>query len=200
MSTITNLVNQFPYSGLFILLILGAFGLPIPEDTTLILCGFLIATDVVMVLPGLIIVYAGLLSSDFILYCFGKKYGPSIVKHRIFRKIISPDTLSLIQSKFDRWGVFCIVIGRHIIGIRAQLLISAGVMKMPVAKFIITDALTIPISMLIMIGAGYVGGNSLKIFKKDITRIEHLGVLLIIVLFVAYLLIKFFRSRKESMN
>ena len=200
MSTISNLVNQFPYSGLFILLILGAFGLPFPEDSTLILCGFLIATDVVMVLPALIIVYAGLLSSDFILFCFGRKYGPSIVNHKTFRKIISPDKLSLIQSKFDRWGVFCIVIGRHIIGIRAQLLISAGVMKMPATKFIVTDALTIPLSMLIMIGVGYIGGNSLKILQKDFTRIEHLGVLLIVLLFALYLLVKFVKSRKGAMN
>jgi len=200
MSFISNLVNQFPYSGLFILLILGAFGFPIPEDTTLIFCGFLIATDVVMMLPALLIVYAGLLISDLILFYFGKTYGPSIVNHKIFRKIISPDKLLWVQRKFDKWGVLCIVIGRHIIGLRAQLLISAGVMRMPVAKFIITDLLTVPISMLIMIGVGYVGGNSLQIVKKDITRIEHLGVLLFIVLFAGYLLIKFFKSRKESKN
>ena len=69
---------------------------------------------------------------------------------------------------------------------------------MPVAKFLITDAITIPVTMLIMIGAGYMGGNSLQIIKRDITRIEHWGILLIIILFAIYLLINFFKSRRED--
>ena len=68
---------------------------------------------------------------------------------------------------------------------------------MPVAKFLITDAITIPVTMLIMIGLGYIGGNSLQMIKRDITRIQHFGVLLIIFLFVIYLLVKFFKSRRE---
>ena len=71
-------------------------------------------------------------------------------------------------------------------------------MRMPVAKFLITDAITIPVTMLIMIGMGYMGGNSLQIIKRDITRIEHWGILLIIILFVIYLLINFIKSRRED--
>jgi membrane protein DedA with SNARE-associated domain len=39
----TTFINHFPYLGIFLLLILGGMGLPFPEDTTLILSGFLIA-------------------------------------------------------------------------------------------------------------------------------------------------------------
>jgi membrane protein DedA with SNARE-associated domain len=196
MSGIFKLVAHFPYYGLFILLTLGAFGFPFPEDTTLILCGFLISTRVVFAVPALLVVYTGLLSADFILFSFGRKYGSMIVTHKKFRKIISPKRLSYLKNKFDKWGVLFIILGRHIIVLRAQLLITAGVMKMPVAKFLITDAITIPVTMLIMVGLGYIGGNSLKIIKSDITRIEHLAILLIIFLFVLFLLIKFFKSRR----
>ena len=197
MSVIFKLVDHFPYGGLFILLTLGAFGFPFPEDTTLILCGFLIATHVVMAAPALLVVYTGLLLADIILFSFGKKYGGMIVTHKKFRKIISPEKLSVLKKKFDKWGVLFIIFGRHIIVLRAQLLITAGVMRMPVSKFLITDAITIPVTMLIMVGIGYIGGNSLQIIKRDITRIEHLVILLIIFLLVLYLLIKFFKSRRE---
>jgi len=198
MSVISNLVDQFPYSGLFILLTLGAFGFPFPEDATLILCGFLIATHVVIAVPALLVVYTGLLLADLILFYFGRKYGGMIVTHKMFRKIISSKKLAHLKSKFDKWGVLFIILGRHIIVLRAQLLITAGVMRMPVAKFLITDAITIPVTMLIMIGMGYMGGNSLQIIKRDITRIEHWGILLIIILFVIYLLINFIKSRRED--
>ena len=198
MSVISNLVDQFPYSGIFILLTLGAFGFPFPEDATLILCGFLIATHVVFAVPALLVVYTGLLLADLILFSFGRKYGGMIVTHKKFRKIISPKKLTYLKNKFDKWGVLFIILGRHIIVLRAQLLITAGVMRMPVVKFLITDAITIPVTMLIMIGMGYIGGNSLKIIERDITRIEHLGILLIIILFALFLLIKFFKSRSDA--
>ncbi|MDI6727600.1 MAG: hypothetical protein QMD44_01570, partial [Thermodesulfovibrionales bacterium] len=75
MPNISTLVEHFPYIGLFLLLILGGIGFPFPEDTTLILCGFLISTHVVKPVPALLVVYAGLLITDFSLYFVGKKYG-----------------------------------------------------------------------------------------------------------------------------
>ena len=45
MSGLSGLIEHFPYLGIFILLILGGIGLPLPEDTTLILCGFLVSND-----------------------------------------------------------------------------------------------------------------------------------------------------------
>jgi membrane protein DedA with SNARE-associated domain len=194
MSVILKFVNHFSYGGIFILLILGAFGLPFPEDAILILCGFLIAWHIIMAVPTLLVVYTALLLADFILFYFGKKYGSMIVTHKKFRRIISAEKLSLLKKKFDKWGVLFIIFGRHIIILRAQLLITAGVMRMRMVKFLITDAITIPVSMLIMIGIGYIGSNSLRTMKMDITRIEYFGILLIIFLFVLYLLIKSFKS------
>lgn len=44
-------IEDFPYVGLFILLTLGTLGLPFPEDSILLLSGFLTAHDVISVLP-----------------------------------------------------------------------------------------------------------------------------------------------------
>jgi len=40
MSDISGIVEQFPYLGIFALLVLGDIGLPLPEDTTLILSAY----------------------------------------------------------------------------------------------------------------------------------------------------------------
>jgi membrane protein DedA with SNARE-associated domain len=52
--------------------------------------------------------------------------------------------------------------------------------------------------MALMIGAGYVGGNSMEIIKRDITRIEHTGILLVIILLTIYLLFRYFKSRRSK--
>ena len=68
MFEITPSLAHFSYFGIFILLILGGVGLPFPEDSTLILSGFLVAHDIIKPLPGFLVIYGGLLVSDYFLY------------------------------------------------------------------------------------------------------------------------------------
>jgi len=197
MSHISGLVEHFPYIGLFSLLILGGVGFPLPEDTTLILCGFLISTEVVKPVPALAVVYAGLIITDVGLYSVGRKYGRKIASHRRFRKIVSPERLSILEDNFKRRGVLYILIGRHLAGLRAQLFLTAGVMRMSVVKFMIADAASSLFTIAIMVGAGYIGGNSLQVVKNDIRRIEHIGILLAVILLVIFLIYEYSRSRRR---
>lgn len=196
--TIQVFVEHFPHLGLFILLILGGIGFPFPEDATLILCGFLISTKVVKPIPALIVVYSGLLIADFGLYFVGKKYGRMIVTHKRFRKIVSPERLAALEDKFNKKGILVILIGRHLIGLRAQIFLAAGVMRMSALKFIMVDAVSSIFTIALMVGAGYVGGNSLQVIKRDITRIEHIGILLAVIILAVYLLFRYFKSMRSK--
>lgn len=198
MSDITGFVGHFPYMGLFLILILGGIGFPFPEDATLILCGFLISTNTVRPIPALAAVYSGLLMADFFLYFIGRKYGRMIINHKRFHKIVSPERLSVLEDKFNKKGVIVVLLGRHLIGLRAQVFLVAGVMKMHALKFMIADAVSSIFTIIIMVGAGYVGGNSLEIIKKDITKIEHVGILVIIIFIVIYLLFRYFKSGRDK--
>ena len=197
MSLIPN-IEHFPYIGLFLLLILGGVGLPIPEDTTLILCGFLISSLVIKPIPAVLTVYAGLLLSDLSLHFFGRKYGRQIVSHKRFRKWISPERLSLLEGKFNRHGVLFILLGRHLVGLRAQIFLVSGVLRMPTLKFLLADGISSVFTMGIMVGAGYLGGNSLRILRRDVTRIEHAGILLLIAALAVYLAFRYFKTLKKE--
>ena len=196
LSLIPN-IEHFPYLGLFLLLLFGGVGLPFPEDATLILCGILISTQVVKPIPALIIVYAGLLIADLTLHFIGKKYGRQVVTHRRFHKLISLERLSYLEEKFARRAILIILLGRHVAGLRAQIFLVSGIMKMPALKFLITDAVSSLFTMALMIGAGYWGGNALKFIKQGIIRIEHIAILVIIVSIIIY---SFFRYLKPSLT
>ena len=198
MSGISGIVEHFPYLGLFILLILGGIGFPFPEDTTLILCGFLISTHMIKPVPALLVVYAGLLITDFFLYFVGKKYGRAIVNHKRFHRIVSPERLALIEDNFNKKGILVILIGRHLVGLRAQIFLAAGVMRMSALKFLAADAVSSIFTIALMVGAGYMGGNSLEIIKRDITRIEHIGILIVVTLFAIYLIFRHYKSRQDK--
>ncbi|HUI67739.1 MAG TPA: DedA family protein [Nitrospirota bacterium] len=195
---ISGLLEHFPYIGLFLLLVLGGIGFPFPEDTTLILCGFLIATEVVDPIYALSVVYSGMLITDFGLYSVGKKYGRKIVTHRRFHKIISSERLLMLQDKFVRKGTLFILVGRHLAVLRAQIFLTAGVMRMPAAKFLASDAVSSLFTIAIMVGAGYAGGHSLQVIKRDMTRIEHIGIFLAVILLAGYLIFRYVRSRRNE--
>lgn len=197
MLEVTALVDHFPYVGIFALLILGGIGLPFPEDATLILSGFLVAHGAITPLPTFLTVYAGLLASDFFLYLVGKKYGRMIVEHKKFRRIISHDRLLKLEEKFKKHDVGVILIGRHFLGLRAQIFLVAGVMRMSPVKFLIADATTALLTIAFMGWIGYEGGNSIQILKKDLTRIEHIAIIVLVILFACWIIFVYFKGNKK---
>lgn len=142
MFEINTLVEHFPYLGIFALLILGGIGFPFPEDATLLLSGILFANEIIKPLPAFLVVYSGLLLTDFFLYSAGKKYGRRLVEHRRFQRILSMGQLSKLEEKFEKWGTHVVFFGRHIVGFRAQIFLVAGVMRMPAIKFLMADAIS----------------------------------------------------------
>ena len=196
MDTILAYFGNFPYLGIFALLILGGIGLPFPEDATLILTGFLISAEVVKPVPALVIVFAGIMVSDFVLYMFGRKYGRMVVRHKRLHRILPPEKLASLEEKFKRHGVLLILLGRHVAGLRAQILIVSGVMKMSRLKFLLADGFTALITIAVFAGIGYKGGESLQVLKKGMARVEHIGVVAAVAAVVAFVFYLYFKPRR----
>ena len=190
-------IGHFPYLGIFALLILGGIGLPFPEDATLLLSGFLMANETIEPLPAFLVVYSGLLLTDFFLYSVGKKYGRKVVEHKRFHKIISPDRLLKLEEKFRKWSIWVVFFGRHILGVRAQIFVVAGVMRMSPIKFLVVDAATALFTVALWGGVGYLGGNSIQVFKKGVTRIEHIAIIVLVGLFTGWIIYVYFKGSKK---
>ena len=173
-------------------------GLPFPEDTTLILSGFLVAHDIINPLPGFLVIYAGLLVSDYFLFWVGKRYGRRVVEHKKFQRLISSETLLNLEEKFKKWGVLVVLFGRHLLGLRAQIFLVAGVMKMHPLKFLVADGFTALFSIAIMGGIGYVGGNSVQVLKRDFSRIEHIAIVAFVVLLTIWIGFRYIEMKRKN--
>jgi membrane protein DedA with SNARE-associated domain len=155
----------------------------------------LTAHGVTKPLPAFSVLYLGLLITDFSLYLVGKKYGRSVVEHKRFHKIISADKLSKLEGKFKKWGGLVVFLGRHVWGLRAQIFLVAGVMKMSATKFLVSDAISALFSIALWGGIGYLGGNSLQVLKKDVTRIEHIAVVALVILLACGIFFWYFKNK-----
>jgi len=196
----TVLIQQSPYLGLFILLILGTLGLPFPEDAILILAGFLVANQSIRLIPAFLAIYSGLLVTDFLLFSFGKRYGRRLVEHKRFHRIISPERLLKIEEKLKKWGILVIFLGRHLLIMRGQIFLAAGAMKMSLGKFLLADALSSLITITLWGGLGFVGGNSIQTLRKDVTRIEHIFVTILIITIVSVMLFRHIKNIRNSLG
>lgn len=198
MSEIFSLIDRFPYFGLFVLPILGSMGLPLPEDAILLFCGVLISKSSVLPLPAIVSVYSGILMSDLLLYALGKRYCRRLVTHKIFKKILPPEKFILLEHRFTRSGPFIILLGRQFFWLRAKLFLVAGIMKMPVYKFLFTDAIAAFFTVCIMVTLGYTGGRSLRYFNTispQIVQVTLITAFMITTMFFLYWLL-ILRHRK----
>jgi len=197
MNTILPFLKHFPLLALFFLLLLGGMGFPFPEDATLILCGFLISNDVIRPIPALLTLYLGVLTADVFLYHIGRRFGRNIVTHRRFRRLLTQERFSRLEAQFRRNGFFFVLLGRHLAVLRAQVFLVAGIMGMPFRTFVVADGLSSLGTIGVMVGIGYTGGHSLEIFRKDITRLEHAAVVLVLAMLTGYLVFRYVRSRRD---
>ena len=200
MDQTTSVIQPFPYLGIFLLLILGTLGLPFPEDTTLILGGFLMVRNVIQFFPALSVIYPTLLMTDFLLYWIGKRYGRRVVEHKIFHRILSPNRLLKLEGKFRKWGIWVVFFGRHLLGVRAQIFLTAGVMRMPARKFLLADALSALITMAIMIGIGYFGGSQIQKLRENMAIINRMIVFSIVLMVLGWSLLRYFRRKNISLH
>jgi membrane protein DedA with SNARE-associated domain len=65
-------------------------------------------------------------------------------------------TLPKIEEKFRREGAMGVLFGRHLLGLRTQIFLMAGVMRMSVTKFIIAD----PTTTLLALTVAFFWGES----------------------------------------
>jgi membrane protein DedA with SNARE-associated domain len=189
------LIEHFPYLGLFAFILLGGIGLPFPEDATLMLAGFLMSHGMIKAVPAAMLMLTGLLISDFFLFSMGRKYGSTLLDHAPFRKVLSRQRLASLEDKFRRRGSLIILLGRHFLGLRAQVFLAAGISRFPPMKFLIVDALSALITMGIFMGIGYTGGKSFQIIKQDISRIEHVSLFAAAVILFLYVIRRYIRER-----
>jgi membrane protein DedA with SNARE-associated domain len=195
----TNLINNFPYLGIFLTLILGGIGLPFPEDATLLLSGFLIAHGTIKLFPTFLIVYPLLLIIDFFVFSVGKRYGRMLVQHKRFGKLISPEKLLKLEEKFRRKGALVVLFGRHILGLRTPIFLAAGVTRMSVKKFLIVDAATALLTVALFWGGiGLLGDSRIEVLKIEATKIGHIAIVVFLILVAGWIGYKCQKQRTKK--
>lgn len=143
------------YIGLFLMLMGGAIGLPIPEDLPLIFGGILIQLGKTTPEVVFIVCYCGIVIGDVLIYSFGRWLGPSVFKRKPFQTPRARYRLKRIRLSMERSSVPMIFVARHLFYLRTVTFLSCGALRMRFSTFLAADAVAALISAPLMLGLGY---------------------------------------------
>ncbi|MCB1190538.1 MAG: DedA family protein [Leptospiraceae bacterium] len=190
--------SQYGYIAVFGVLILCGFGLPIPEDITLVSGGIISAlgntNQHIMFLVGML----GVLMGDTFVFSSGRIFGERILSNKFVARIMTPKRYKQVQDKFVKYDKWVIFMARFMPGLRMPVYLSAGIsQKVGLLRFIVTDFLAAIISVPIWIYLGYYGAHNFELLL-DWVRHGQMAILFIIFLVLSVITLIYFIKKKRN--
>ena len=136
MESVFQWITTYGYGMIFLLLMLGVVGLPIPDETLLVFCGYLIFKGTMRPLPAWISALAGSWCGISLSYTIGRTVGLGVV-HRFGKYLhLTEERLEQVHRWFDRIGHWALFAGYFIAGVRHFTAIVAGTSRLKFTSFI----------------------------------------------------------------
>jgi membrane protein DedA with SNARE-associated domain len=134
---------------------------------------------------------------DCFLYGLGRFWGPRLLETRWMKRVVSPEGRAKIENNFHRYGVLVLLFARFLPTIRAPIFITAGVMRVSFARFVLADGLYAIPGVSLLFGLAFWFGDQFRdLVKRQVERVESLRpilILLAIAAVVVYLVYHFLR-------
>jgi glycerol-3-phosphate O-acyltransferase / dihydroxyacetone phosphate acyltransferase len=166
-------VHNYTYLGVFIVLLLGSLGVPIPEEMPIIAAAVLSHEGIVRWWLALPICLLGVLSGDVVLYWVGRHWGERVLDWRLVRLVLSPAREQWLKAAYRRHALKTVVTARHVMGLRAAAFLTAGSASVPFWKFVLADAGAALIGVPLAFGLAYFFTDQIKAIMADVHRAER---------------------------
>ena len=154
LASILNWVSVYGAPALFLLLMLGIVGLPIPDETLLVFSGYLIFKGTMHPATTWIFAFLGSACGITLSYTIGRTLGMTAI-HRYGKYIhITEEKVNKIHGFFEGYGHWSLLFGYYIAGVRHFTAFVAGTSKLefPIFALFAWSGAAIWISTFLAIG------------------------------------------------
>lgn len=135
--TILQWMMDYGQVALFTLLLLGLFGLPVPDEVLLTFSGFLIYQGVFQPVPTYLVAFLGSISGITVSFCIGRFVGVPAIRSYGTRLRITPGRMEKVHGWFEIFGKWTLLFGYFIPGFRHIVSIVAGSSKLEYSIFVL---------------------------------------------------------------
>ena len=200
-SFVGHVLRQFGLVAAFGLLYLEESGvpMPMPGDVFVMYIGHHAGHGLLTWLAAWLGLIAVVVLGASNLFWISQRWGRSIVEHRLAQVLhLTPARIDRAERWFARYGVWTLVFGRHIPGLRVPLTVAAGIFRVPYRVFIASVAISTAVwaGFFMMLGAVFGGriGHLLQLHREGYVILPAV----IVLTFGVYLLVLLRRTAKAE--
>jgi membrane protein DedA with SNARE-associated domain/rhodanese-related sulfurtransferase len=193
MDQLIQLIQQYGLLFVFGNVLLLQAGLPVPAYPTLIVTGALAARGGASVPELLATAVVAALIADIGWYLAGRRFGSGILK-TICKVSLSPDScVRQTESIFARWGARSLAVAKFIPGFASVATSMAGIVRLPVWKFALFDAIGAALWSGVAIGLGYAFSGAINQVLGAFETLGRIGLYIIAGGFLLYVVVKWWQ-------
>ena len=199
---IINIMNNYGYLGVFLLILIENIFPPIPSEVILLFGGFMTTYTSLNVLGMTMSSILGSVLGALILYKIGTIFNKDTLKKLIHTRLVKflrindkeiDSSFNYFQTKGEKAIFFC----RFIPLIRSLISVPAGINKMNITKFMIYTTLGSLIWNVVLITLGHIVGNNWKSILKIFDLYSTYAVVIIFIILII-LIIKFYKKKLKE--
>ncbi len=187
---------HYGYGAVFVLLMSGIVGLPIPDETVLTLAGYMTYKGHLHLLPAIGSAFLGTTCGITVSYLLGRSGGVYLIQRYGPLIKITTEKVDEVRRWFNRAGRWSLTVGYFIPGIRHLVALVAGasgVTPVVFGLFAYSGGLLWSVSF---ITAGYYLGKSWHRFSQSAHQVLSLIGIAVVAAFIGYVLLRRRRSRE----
>ena len=202
---VIEIMNNFGYIGVFLLIAIENIFPPIPSEVILLFGGFMTTFTDMNIIGVIIASTLGSLVGAIALYYIGKILNKQRLKKIITSKYgkllrLTPKDIDKADNWFDTKGNKTVFFCRFIPLIRSLISIPAGMSEMPMKKFLIYTVAGSAIWNAALTIAGSIVGDKWEDILDIRDKYSHIIVIALAILFIIAVIIFYSKRRKKKAN
>lgn len=166
--------TEYGYVAVFTMLLVCGFGVPVPEDVTLVTGGVIAGLGYADVDLMFIIGMAGVLIGDGMVFSAGRFKGQQVMRLPGFRKVLTQDRFQRAQGAFTKYGRWVMFVARFLPGLRTPVFFTAGTTRrVSFVTWFFMDGVAALISVPVWVYLGYFGARNLDWMFQMLHRFQY---------------------------
>ena len=189
-------IAQYGYLTIFLLLVCGIVGLPVPDETLLTFTGYLVFKGNLSLPLAFAAALLGSLSGITISYVLGRTFGMKVI-HRYGRYVrITEEHVNKAHAWFARVGQWGLTFGYFVPGVRHLSAFAAGMSALEAPRFALFSYTGGCLWVATFLGLGYFLGERWETVEKNVEHYFAAVALGLVILVAAYFLWRLLRARR----
>lgn len=185
--------GTYSYFVILAVLLACGFGLPLPEDITLVAAGILAARNIIDFNSAVALCMVGVLLGDGIVFGLGSRYGTRLRSTKFFSIIIPERRDAAVKAVLQKYGDKVIFMARFMPGLRTPIFFATGSYHVSFWKFLFLDGFAALISVPLWVYVGFLFGSNLEELEKVVRKAQfgiYTALAFLIVLFISAYFLK----------